>query len=202
MLYFAYGSNMNIEQMQMRCPTAIPLGPLRIRGWRLVFRYFADIVFTEHEKDVVMGALWRVGPEDVMRLDEYESYDSANPECGLYDKVYFTVDGLDEPVMTYIMNSSTFSNPSEGYLKTCARGYEDFGYKRSDLYRSVLGNFVAQETTIISSPEEDDASAEDQEDDFNVDEPIVQLEDLTRGEGGSAKDPAVEASLDGSRAAS
>lgn len=37
-LYAAYGSNMNIEQMARRCPTARVVGKGVIKGYELVFR--------------------------------------------------------------------------------------------------------------------------------------------------------------------
>lgn len=34
-LYIAYGSNLNLEQMRRRCPTAELVGKTVLRGWRL-----------------------------------------------------------------------------------------------------------------------------------------------------------------------
>ncbi|MDY0002073.1 MAG: gamma-glutamylcyclotransferase family protein [Polyangia bacterium] len=36
-LYFAYGSNLDQAQMRRRCPTAAPIGPATLDGWRLAF---------------------------------------------------------------------------------------------------------------------------------------------------------------------
>ena len=36
--YIAYGSNLNTEQMEFRCPTARPLGTAILRDRRLSFR--------------------------------------------------------------------------------------------------------------------------------------------------------------------
>ena len=37
-LYIAYGSNLNLEQMKHRCPTAEVVGVAELRNWRLWFR--------------------------------------------------------------------------------------------------------------------------------------------------------------------
>ena len=37
-LYFAYGSNLNLDQMARRCPDAEPVGRVRLDGYRLAFR--------------------------------------------------------------------------------------------------------------------------------------------------------------------
>ena len=36
-LYFAYGSNMNDEQMEFRCPDAEAVGTVCLEGYRLAF---------------------------------------------------------------------------------------------------------------------------------------------------------------------
>ncbi len=37
-LYIAYGSNMNMQQMAMRCPKATPLGKYILEDYKLEFR--------------------------------------------------------------------------------------------------------------------------------------------------------------------
>ena len=37
-LYLAYGSNLNLEDMARRCPQAQVAGRARLEGWRLAFR--------------------------------------------------------------------------------------------------------------------------------------------------------------------
>lgn len=33
--YFAYGSNLNVEQMKGRCPDSIGISPAVLNGWKL-----------------------------------------------------------------------------------------------------------------------------------------------------------------------
>ena len=42
-LYFAYGSNMNPEQIRRRIPEARAVGRATLRGWKVVERLYADI---------------------------------------------------------------------------------------------------------------------------------------------------------------
>ena len=37
-LYFAYGSNINLDQMDYRCPKAVPLCTVELDGYELRFR--------------------------------------------------------------------------------------------------------------------------------------------------------------------
>ena len=36
--YIAYGSNLNVAQMRMRCPHATILGTAKLKGWELLFK--------------------------------------------------------------------------------------------------------------------------------------------------------------------
>ena len=37
-MYFAYGSNINLDQMAYRCPAAQVVGPVVLEGYELLFR--------------------------------------------------------------------------------------------------------------------------------------------------------------------
>ena len=37
-LYFAYGSNINLGQMEYRCPDASVVGPVALENYELLFR--------------------------------------------------------------------------------------------------------------------------------------------------------------------
>jgi len=123
-LYFAYGSNLNVEQMSYRSPTATPLGSAYFPGWRLVFRGVADIEVGEPE-DMLPVGIWEIGPEDEVALDRYEGV-----KHGLYRKVM--INGM----LTYQMNRSGYAYPDIGYFKTILRGYRDFGLDESELYNA------------------------------------------------------------------
>lgn len=114
MLYFAYGSNLNILQMQGRCPNATPLGSAYFTGWKLVFRGVADIVPASSECLLPVG-IWNITEKCLSALDAYEGVD-----CGLYRREY--INGI----LTYRMNSERISPPAEFYYETIELGYKDF----------------------------------------------------------------------------
>ena len=43
MLYFAYGSNLNLRNFKRHAPRATPVSAATLRGYKLVFRQFCDI---------------------------------------------------------------------------------------------------------------------------------------------------------------
>ena len=73
-LYFAYGSNLNPEQIRRRIPEARAVGRATLRGWKLVERLYADIERSRGSR--VEGVLYLVTKTELHRLDLYEGYPS------------------------------------------------------------------------------------------------------------------------------
>ena len=119
MLYFAYGSNLNLFQMKRRCKDSVFLKKYELKGYRLNFRSKYRAADIEKSKNsVVPGALFEISKSDEKKLDVYEDYPI------LYKKLYFTY--YKKTVMTYIMvNKTEFRYPTERYLNVVKRGYKD-----------------------------------------------------------------------------
>lgn len=116
--YLAYGSNLNKEQMMMRCPHAVSQNIIMIKNWRLVFRGVADIIPASGYQ-VPVGK-WLITESCEKSLDIYEGFPS------LYGKQFFS-DKNKNSFMTYTMNGHGFQMPPSNYLKVIERGYDDFG---------------------------------------------------------------------------
>jgi gamma-glutamylcyclotransferase (GGCT)/AIG2-like uncharacterized protein YtfP len=126
-LYFAYGANLNIENMAHRCPLAVAIEPFYLHDYRLMFSGVATIEPAEGAR--VPGALWAITDACEQNLDVFEGYP------WLYRKQEIMVDGM--PVMFYVMNHATAADPGASYLDTIAQGYEDFGLCLGDLWAAV-----------------------------------------------------------------
>ena len=119
MLYFAYGSNLNLFQMKRRCKDSVFLKKYELKGYRLNFRSKYRAADIEKSKNsLVPGALFEISKSDEKKLDVYEDYPI------LYKKLYFTY--YNKTVMTYIMvNKTEFRYPTERYLNVVKQGYKD-----------------------------------------------------------------------------
>ena len=119
MLYFAYGSNLNLFQMKRRCKDSVFVKKYELKGYRLNFRSKYRAADIEKSKNsIVPGALFEISKSDEKKLDVYEDYPI------LYKKLYFTY--YNKTVMTYIMvNKTEFRYPTERYLNVVKRGYKD-----------------------------------------------------------------------------
>lgn len=152
-LYFAYGSNLNLAQMQRRCPGSAAVQRLTIKGWRLAFRGVADIEPAEGE--VVHGALYRVTPTCEATLDRYEG--AAPGGMGVYRQVDFNVVLPDGHVdaFFYKMNDDMVDLPSQRYFETIATGYKEWGLP----VKALRAAYTQAEATLacgggVPAPEE------------------------------------------------
>lgn len=69
-LYAAYGSNININQMQFRCPSATVFGVGTIPGMQLDFCNVATITVNDKASTPVL--LWNLSKDDEAVLDKFE----------------------------------------------------------------------------------------------------------------------------------
>ncbi len=131
MLYFAYGSNLNLFQMKRRCKDSIFLKKYELKGYRLNFRSKYRAADIEKSKNsLVPGALFEISKSDEKKLDVYEDYPN------LYKKLYFTY--YNKTVMTYIMvNKTEFRYPTERYLNVVKQGYKDCNLNISYLKKAL-----------------------------------------------------------------
>jgi len=121
MLYFAYGSNMNVGQMAVRCPNAEPIGAIVLEDWRLVFRGVADCIQEPGAK--CSGVVWRLTPECEAALDRYEGVTG-----GMYRKEYIPIEPYEGEtrMLIYVMNSTGIMPPPSHYYRGIEQGYRDF----------------------------------------------------------------------------
>lgn len=128
-LYLAYGSNLNLEQMSFRCPTARVVGPVLLQNYKLVFRGHSGGAVATIERAVgssVPCLVWSIQPSDEEALDRYEGYPF------LYTKRSLPV-WLDDrgrvDVMVYVMCARRpVGPPGEFYLNTILQGYRSAGF--------------------------------------------------------------------------
>ena len=88
--YFAYGSNMNLDQMAYRCPAAFVVENVKLDGYRLTFcgmgKGSGVATILPEEGSRVEGVLWKLTPECEKRLDFYEGYPHLYGACSCSGK--------------------------------------------------------------------------------------------------------------------
>lgn len=133
-LYVAYGSNLHLEQMADRCPTAKVVGAAILKGRRLLFRgYRGGAVATveAHKGGGVPVLVWEITPDDEAALDRYEGW----PFLYRKETVRIQLNGKRTSAMVYIMNTKgrwgeyrPLNQPGAGYYATILEGYKAAGF--------------------------------------------------------------------------
>lgn len=128
-IYFAYGSNMNMAQMEKRCPGAITLGKAVLTGYKLVERKYADIDAAEGAE--TEGVLYAISAAHLNTLDLREGY-----HIGIYDRKTVTVRIGDShcAAIVYEMTPATKQERDgipykEDYRQKCSLGAKQHGVK-------------------------------------------------------------------------
>lgn len=168
-LYVAYGSNLNLEQMNYRCPTAKMYGTGVIEDYELQFKgrpTGAYATIAPKEGSSVPVAVWEIQPRDEIELDHYEGYPNH------YFKHNVTVKMHDREIdaMAYIMNlKMEFGLPSPIYFKTVYEGYNDCNLNPDLLLRAVASSAESFYSSAVRvshyqiSSDEDEADVCDDE---------------------------------------
>lgn len=132
--YIAYGSNLNIRQMRMRCPGARIIGTSAIEGYELLFKGSLTgsyLTIEKKEGASVPVAVWEVTPEDERALDRYEGF----PTFYYKTEMVLPITGIRSGkvrrrrAFVYIMHEEReLGKPTRGYMMTCVEGYRAFGF--------------------------------------------------------------------------
>ncbi|KAA0702597.1 Gamma-glutamylcyclotransferase [Triplophysa tibetana] len=133
-LYFAYGSNLLKERLQLKNPSASVYCVAKLKDYKLVFgnprgqesqRWHGGVATIEHSPgDEVWGVVWRMNISDLESLDRQESV-----KRGTYSPMEASVSTSDQDFncRSYIMNSCVHAPPSPQYLQVIVMGAEQNG---------------------------------------------------------------------------
>lgn len=149
-LYIAYGSNLNLRQMAMRCPTAQLVGTGEVRDYELQFKgapYGAFATIGPKDGASVPVAVWSLRSRDEKALDIYEGV-----KAGHYFKKEIPVQLGDQIklALVYIMNpEAQFGIPSQRYYNAVLEGYENCKLDPHILNKAVDESIAAFRQTDV-----------------------------------------------------
>ena len=131
MIYAAYGSNLNHDQMSFRCPLARFIGTAKLLDHRLVFRGVADV--EQHLGSYVAIGLWEISKACIGALDKYEGY----PHLYTRSMVEVETKKGNMNAIIYYMNAGDYQPPMRVYLNSICYGYKDCGLPLSKLGKDI-----------------------------------------------------------------
>ena len=140
--YLAYGSNLNVRQMRMRCPAARMIGTATIEDYRLMFKGSKTgsyLTIEPEEGCSVPVGVWEVTARDELALDRYEGY----PTFYYKKELELPITGIRTGIVrqrkafVYIMHEDRLLGvPSNMYMRICMEGYMDFGFNYDTLWEA------------------------------------------------------------------
>ena len=123
--YFAYGSNLDLVQMKIRCPSSELISKGSLPDYRLTFNRYssgwgggvADVI--QGKGSEVWGLVFELSNSDLKRLDSYEG--CYNDQTSLYERwkaVINTPKGQISDVWVYtVVEKQKFVQPTLEYLQ-------------------------------------------------------------------------------------
>lgn len=139
MLYVAYGSNMNLEQMAYRCPKSKRVCNGELYGYKLIFNVHADVVKGNND-DRVPVVVWDIADEDWRNLDMYEGY----PSYYVKEIVNVILDNREtKEAVVYVMaeNRKGVHPPYKNYFNGIEIGYIENGIDVEYLYEALKASY-------------------------------------------------------------
>lgn len=135
--YLAYGSNLNVHQMKMRCPDSKVVGKGFINGYELLFKGSLTGSYLTIEKKKggkVPVGIWEVSKLDEVNLDRYEGY----PTFYYKKDVKIKLNDKEIDAFVYIMHEDReLGLPTDYYVETCMEGYNFFGFNKKYLINAI-----------------------------------------------------------------
>lgn len=142
--YIAYGSNLNINQMKRRCPTAKVVGTGFIEDYELLFKGSKTggyLTIEKAEGKSLPVAIWKVTETDEQALDRYEGYPTFYYKADVEIDIKGIKTGKEyrKKAFVYIMHEDRdVGMPSKYYVMTCLEGYKTFGFSPKYLEDAIL----------------------------------------------------------------
>lgn len=137
-IYFAYGANLDLQGMQLRCPGCQPLGTAVLPDHRLVFRGVADIETAKGSE--VHGALYEITDDHLRMLDRFEGY----PRLYIRRQVQVVTDkdATTQATVYQMSRRDGYSPPFQDYLEVILSGCRQWGIPE-EYIRTIIGAAAA-----------------------------------------------------------
>jgi len=130
-IYFAYGSNLDHDQIRKRCPSANGLAIAKLSDYRLAFTgksslWGGAVATIEPEPGATTwGALYALSTADCAELDRWEGAPHAYERIDV--RVVVPTTGASVQAVTYRKRDRKPGKPTPAYLERIERGYRAWG---------------------------------------------------------------------------
>lgn len=165
MLYFAFGSNLDPDQLRARCPAHKQVGMAVLHDHKLIFPIFSTAwgggvasLQLSHGNDV-WGMLFELNDEDLRSLDGHEDFRGPGDPHNLYERGPVWVE-LKHPedgsvprrvkAAAYLAHTANPSPPSRRYMDAVLKGAR--AHNLPDDYIATLTRIQVLAEEVAPSP--------------------------------------------------
>ena len=142
MLYFAYGSNLNEDQMKRRCPHARHGGNAALAGYRIAFGGHSVTwggpvaTIVRSRGNIVEGVLYNIPKREIALLDRCEGHPHVYVRRTME---VFDEQGIERPAAVYQLRKGAAINrlPARRYFRVVENSYIRHGLELAPLMRAV-----------------------------------------------------------------
>lgn len=151
MYYYAYGSNLDIKRMMLRCPSAEIIGVAVLNKYRLTFmennggKVVANILKTK-KNDCVLGVVYYIP-----RQEDWDELDRCEGHPIVYKRVNVNVElesGEVKECITYIMEDEKFVTHNTKWLKGSLVAKRLIGIPKKDYLKHITNGYIQHELDI------------------------------------------------------
>ena len=143
MLYFAFGSNLDVAQMRARCPQAQIVGTAVVRDWALCFTGYSAIrggavaSLRRRPGSETPGLVYSLTTFDLYRLDGFEGCPRVYARRMLNVKLTTSARGFS--AIAYLNNDTNDGMCGRAYLNQIQSAYDRFGFDNQPLQLATWG---------------------------------------------------------------
>jgi gamma-glutamylcyclotransferase (GGCT)/AIG2-like uncharacterized protein YtfP len=156
-LYFAFGSNLDVKQMKRRCPSMKIVANASVSGYKIAFRGYSirsgggTATLVKNTKSVSPGVIYQITRDDLWSLDRCEGHPHV------YRRTLMTVTtetGEQVETFTYLMPEKDLlvSCPSVTYFNRIDRGYGKHKLPDENLNRALEEVLDHPEPEVVRFP--------------------------------------------------
>jgi gamma-glutamylcyclotransferase (GGCT)/AIG2-like uncharacterized protein YtfP len=121
-IYFAYGSNINLEQMKLRCPKAKVLVKYQLKDYQFLINTRGVATIIPNLNCLVEGVLWSLTTECERSLDKYEGV-----KRNLYTKEQIRINDRLMAIV-YLACDCSPGNSRPGYLEKIIQSAQELSF--------------------------------------------------------------------------
>lgn len=127
MLYFAYGANMNVKNMAIRCPKATFVGTGVLENFAFLCNTRGVASIKPCQNSSVHGVVWELTQSDEAFLDLFEGVKGG---CYTKEQLFVHMGDVTRECLVYMATNNTHGKGVKDYLETIIEDAKAYAFPK------------------------------------------------------------------------